>query len=121
MLNKLNRHTDAEIITEALITRFPENEDVWLDHSDISFIKEDFLEALTRLNEGWQKNPQSTALGYRKVAYLHAAGQHVEADDLLLRMMMNDFSGAEELEEYYPEIKSNLLYIDLKKQLGTKE
>ncbi|MFN9975940.1 MAG: tetratricopeptide repeat protein, partial [Phycisphaerae bacterium] len=37
MLKKLNRFADALEITRNLTERFPENEDVWIDHADLYF------------------------------------------------------------------------------------
>jgi tetratricopeptide (TPR) repeat protein len=116
VFKKQGHLAESEAITESLIVRFPENEDVWLDHSDVYYIKKDYAAALNAINEGWQKNPQSTALGYRKVAYLFASGKNEEGQELLFRMYLNDPEGADELEEYYPEIRNNLLYVDLRSQ-----
>lgn len=113
MLKKLKRIDEAEAITESLMTRFADNEDVWLDHSDVLFLKSDMLGAIKIINEGWQKVPQSTALGYRKVAYLLEAGLVADGQELLMRMYMNDKEGIQELVEYYPNIKNNLFYIDM--------
>lgn len=113
MLKKMKRYDESEAITESLITRFSDNEDVWLDHADVFFLKNDILGALKAINEGWQKIPQSSALGYRKVAYLLEAGLHAEAQDLLIRMYVNDKEELDELVEYYPKIKENTTYIDL--------
>ncbi|MDZ4823041.1 MAG: tetratricopeptide repeat protein [Flavobacteriales bacterium] len=115
-LQKLDRHDDAQAIMELLVTKHADNEDVWLDYSDIFFRKNEFEKAIQYLNEGWQKNPQSVALGFRKVAYLVAAGKQNEADELLLRMMMHDPEGSWELGQYYPTIKDNSLFIDLCRQ-----
>ena len=41
------------------------------------------------------------------------SGKTEEAQDLLLRMFMNDPEGTDELEEYYPAIKNNLFYVEL--------
>jgi tetratricopeptide (TPR) repeat protein len=113
VFKKQGHLAEAEAITETLVVRFPDNEDVWLDHSDLYFLKKDYNAALSAINEGWQKNPQSTAIGYRKVAYLLESGKTEEAQDLLLRMFMNDPEGTEELEEYYAAIKNNLFYVEL--------
>jgi len=113
MLKKMKRYDESEAITESLITRFSDNEDVWLDHADVFFLKNDMLGALKAVNEGWQKIPQSSALGYRKVAYLLEAGLHAEAQELLVRMYINDKDELNELVEYYPKIKENVTYIDL--------
>jgi tetratricopeptide (TPR) repeat protein len=122
IFKKMNHLAEAEAITETLILRFPENEDVWLDHSDIFYIKKDYETALAAINEGWQKNPQSTALGYRKVAYLKAAGKLEEGSELLLRLFQNDPEGAEELVEYFPQVKYDNLYQSLlREHLGKKK
>lgn len=118
ILKKIKHFAEAESITETLIARFPENEDVWLDHSDVFFQKGDFEDAVTAINEGWQKNPGSTALGYRKVAYLKAAGKHEEANEILLRLYNSDPETSEELEEYYPTITNDTFYIQLKSNSG---
>ena len=112
----MDRFAEAEAITESLIVRFPENEDVWLDHSDVLFEKGQIAQAIQIINEGWQKNPQSADLGYRKVAYLLELGEKQEAHELLFRMFMHDPEGLEELEEYYPNIKTDLLFIELTQQ-----
>jgi tetratricopeptide (TPR) repeat protein len=116
MLVKLGRLDEAEALTEVLVARFPENEDVWLDHSDVLFDKGQIGAAISAINDGWQKLPQSVSLGYRKVAYLMASGQKNEAQELLFRMFMNDPSGMDELEEYFPEISQDLLFIELMQQ-----
>jgi tetratricopeptide (TPR) repeat protein len=120
MLLKLKKVSEAEAITEMLVTRFPENEDVWMDHADVFFVKGEPKAALDIIDEGWNRNPQSSELGYRKVVYLLATGLKAEAEDLLLRLFRNDPEGLEEVESYYPEISSNLLYLELKRQLPAK-
>lgn len=116
MLLKLKQFNDALLLTQSLIVRFPDNEDVWLDHSDVIRQMGDIQGALQAINEGWSNCPQSAPIGYRKVAYLMAAGEHVNAHDLLLRMFTNDPEGMDELAEYYPEIKNDLLFVDLMRQ-----
>lgn len=113
IFKKRGHIAEAEAITESLVLRFPDNEDVWLDHSDVFFLKKDYSGALQVINEGWQKNPQSNDLGYRKVAYLFAAQRLEEARDLLLRLHANSPDGLEELEDYYPDIKNDLVYVEL--------
>ncbi len=116
-LKKLDRIDEAEAISEVLISRFADNEDVWLEHSDVFMERGNPEKALQILNEGWAKIPQSYELGYRKVAYLFEAGKKQEAEELLSRMMLNEPQGAEDLVEYYPEITSNLLFIELSRNL----
>ena len=112
-LKKLERWAEAEAITESLILRFPDNEDIWLDHSDIFFQREDYDKALEAINTGWQKCPQSHEIGFRKVAYLHKAGKISEADELLARLAITEPAGLKDLEEYYPEIAEHPLFIEL--------
>lgn len=116
MLLKLKRGDEALEITTQLVQRFPDNEDVWLDHSDVLYERGDVVAAIQAVNEGWTRNPQSVAIGYRKVAYLLHAGQVDEGRDLMLRMYMNDPEGLEELGEYYPPVRNDLLYVDLLRQ-----
>jgi len=113
MLKKLKEFVRARAITQALVSRFPDNEDVWIDHADIYFSMDDLQGALDMIQEGWQKIPNSAVIGYRKVAYLLESGKHAEAEELLLRLHANEPEGAEELAEYYPAIKNNLAYIEL--------
>ncbi|MFN0030672.1 MAG: tetratricopeptide repeat protein [Flavobacteriales bacterium] len=116
LLKKAERWDEAQSITESLTLRFPDNEDVWLDHSDIFFEKGELKKALHVLNEGWKKCPQSSELGYRKVAYLMEAGDDKEAEELLFRVFLHNADGLGELEEYYPEISRLALYTELLKQ-----
>jgi len=113
MLKKLEHYDDALDLTTSLIERFPDNEDVWIDHADIHFCNGDLQIALEMIQEGWQKIPNSAVIGYRKVAYLLESGKQAEAEDLLARLYANEPEGAVELAEYYPRIKENLTYIDL--------
>jgi tetratricopeptide (TPR) repeat protein len=113
MLKKLERFDEALEITRSLVTRFPDNEDVWIDHADIHFCKGDLNTALEMIQEGWQKIPNSAVIGYRKVAYLLESGKQLEAEDLLSRLYANEPEGATELAAYYPGIKNNLIYIHL--------
>ena len=113
VLKKVGHLAEAEAITETLVVRFPDNEDVWLDHSDLFFVQKNYNQAIAVINEGWQKNPQSSVLGYRKIAYLLASEKKEDAYDLMLRMHLNDPAGMEELVEYYPAIKDDLFYADL--------
>ncbi|MEZ4799104.1 MAG: tetratricopeptide repeat protein [Flavobacteriales bacterium] len=55
ILKKINHLAEAESITETLTARFPENEDVWLDHSDVYFIQKDYQKAIATINEGGRK------------------------------------------------------------------
>jgi tetratricopeptide (TPR) repeat protein len=112
-LKKMARVDEAEAIGESIITRFPENEDLWMDYSDIFILKGNYDKALEILNLGWQRCPQSHDIGYRKVAYLLQSGKIAEGEELLTRMVANDVGGLKELEEYYPEIKNNLLFVEL--------
>lgn len=116
LLKKLDRWDEAEAITELLISRFPENEDVWLDHSDLFFERGEVKKAIQILNEGWKKCPQSSELGYRKVAYLMEAGDTKEAEELLFRVFLHNPEGMEDLVEYYPEVTVLSLYAELIKQ-----
>lgn len=116
MLLKLKQFNDALLLTQSLIVRFPDNEDVWLDHSDVIRQTGDIQGALQAINEGWSNCPQSAPIGYRKVAYMMVAGERDNARELLLRMYLNDAEGMDELAEYYPEIKNDLLFIDLQRQ-----
>lgn len=116
-LVKMNRFEEAQTIMEWLISKYADTEDVWLDYSDLYYRKKETAKALDVLNDGWQKNPQSVALGFRKVVYLLELGKKNEGEELLMRMMMYDAEGAWELAQYYPAINNNQLYIDLCRQL----
>jgi tetratricopeptide (TPR) repeat protein len=117
-LKKLNRFDEAEAIAESIMGRFQENEDLWLDYSDIYFHRGEFDRALSIIQTGWQHCPQSNELGFRQVAYLMQAGKKIDAEELLFRMAMRHPEGLNDLEEYFPEIKQNLLFIELRKQLS---
>jgi tetratricopeptide (TPR) repeat protein len=112
-LKKLNRFDEAEVEAETLAARFPDNEDVWLDYSDIYFQKGDHGKAIDLINIGWQKCPQSNEIGYRKVAYLIAAGKTAEGEELMLRLASAAPEGLKDLEEYFPEITKNTLFAEL--------
>lgn len=112
-LKKLELWPEAEALTESLISRFPDNEDAWLEHSDIFFQRADVDKALEIINTGWQKCPQSHEIGYRKVVYLLEAGKKSEAEELLLRLSQSNPDGMLDIEEYYPEIKNNTLFAEL--------
>jgi tetratricopeptide (TPR) repeat protein len=116
-LKKLDRVSEAETIAETIITKFVENEDLWMDYSDIFFMRGEYDKALSTIQTGWQHCPQSNDLGFRQVAYLIQAGKTGEAEELMFRMAMRHAEGLNDLEEYFPEIKNNLLYIELRKQL----
>lgn len=116
-LKKLLRIEEAESIAESIIAKFPENEDLWMDYSDIYFMRGEYDKALNILQTGWQHCPQSNDLGFRQVAYLMQSGNKQEGEELMFRMAMRQPEGLNDLEEYYPEIKNNLLYVDLRKQL----
>jgi tetratricopeptide (TPR) repeat protein len=117
-LKKLNRLDEAEAIAESIMGRFQENEDLWLDYSDIYFHRGEFDRALSIIQTGWQHCPQSNELGFRQVAYLMQAGKKNDPEELLFRMSMRHPEGLNDLEEYFPEIKQNLLFIELRKQLS---
>lgn len=113
LLKKLGRLDEAETVMETVVARFQDNEDAWLDYSDVFFMKGDCVKALETLETGWQKCPQSNEIGYRKVAYLMHAGKKNEAEELLSRLAATAPAGLKDLAEYYPEIKSNLLFAEL--------
>jgi tetratricopeptide (TPR) repeat protein len=117
-LKKLNRLDEAESIAESIMGRFQENEDLWLDYSDIFFHRGEFDRALSIIQTGWQHCPQSNELGFRQVAYLMQSGKTIDAEELLTRMALRYPEGLRDLEEYFPEIKQNLLFIELSKQLS---
>jgi predicted Zn-dependent protease len=117
-LKKLNRLDEAEAIAESIMSKFQDNEDLWLDYSDIFSHRGEFDRALGIIQTGWQHCPQSNELGFRQVAYLIQAGKTTDAEELLFRMAMRFPEGLNELEEYYPEIKENLLFLELRKQLS---
>lgn len=112
----LNKLDEAKEMMEKLAVSHPDNEDVWLDYSNLFYTTGDYATALSVLNEGWSKNPGSTALGYRKVAYLMASGKSAEGEDLMMRMHMLWPEGLDELGTYYAAIKENLLFIELVQQ-----
>lgn len=112
-LKKLEQWSDAESITEVLVKRYADNEDTWMEHADIFFQRGDMLKALEVINQGWHHCPQSHEIGYRKVVYLMEAGKSNEAEELLLRLHEVNPEGMADMEEYYPEIKQNVLYADL--------
>jgi hypothetical protein len=45
------------------------------------------------------------------------SGKNTDAEELMFRMAMRHPQGLNDLEEYFPEIKKNLLYLELRKQL----
>jgi tetratricopeptide (TPR) repeat protein len=100
-------HIEFEAAAESLIARFPDNEDVWLDFSDLYFQKGDINKALEIIYFGWQKCPQSNEIGYRKVAYLISGGKISEAEELMFRLASAAPEGLKDLEEYFPEISKN--------------
>ncbi len=112
-LKKLGRLEEAEAIGEVCIIRFAENADLWLDYSDIFVQKEEVDKAIEIINTAWQKCPQSHEIGFRKVAYLMKSGRIAEAEELLLRLTASETEGLKELEEYYPEIKNNVLFAEI--------
>jgi len=116
-LKKLNRMDEAESIAETVIARFQENEDLWLDYSDIFFHRGEYDRALSIIQTGWQHCPQSNDLGFRQVVYLLLAGKTTDAEELMFRMAMRHPQGLNDLEEYFPDIRQNLLYVELRKQL----
>jgi len=112
-MKKLEMWTEAETITESLVAKFADNEDTWLEYSDIFFQRNDANKALEIINIGWQNCPQSYEIGYRKVIYLMEAGKKGEAEELLLRLSQSNPDGMNDMEEYYPEIKNNPLFAEL--------
>lgn len=116
-LKKLQRLDEAQSIAESVISKFMDNEDLWLDYSDIFFMRGEYDKALNSIQTGWQYCPQSNDLGFRQVAYLIQSGKTGEAEDIMFRMAMRHPEGLNDLEEYFPEIKNSLLYLDLRKQL----
>jgi tetratricopeptide (TPR) repeat protein len=117
-LKKLNRLDEAEAIAVSIMGKFQDNEDLWLDYSDIFFHRGEFDRALSIIQTGWQHCPQSNDLGFRQVAYLVQSGRNSDAEELMFRMAMRHPEGLNDLEEYFPEIKQNLLFIELRKQLS---
>lgn len=112
-LKKLEMWSEAEVITENLVTRFADNEDTWLEYSDIFFQRGAIDKALEIINIGWQNCPQSHEIGYRKVVYLLEAKKVAEAEELMLRLNQSNPDGMQDIEEYYPEIKNNTLFAEL--------
>lgn len=112
-LKKTDKWEEAEQITQQLIGKYPDNEDAWLEHSDIYFQRGEHKEALDIINTGWQHCPQSHEIGYRKAIYLLDLGKKSEAEELLLRLSETSPDGLNDLEEYYPEIKNNTLFAEL--------
>ncbi|HEY8404362.1 MAG TPA: tetratricopeptide repeat protein [Flavobacteriales bacterium] len=112
-LKKLELWSEAESITEILIKRFADNEDAWMEHADIFFQRGETHRALEFINQGWQHCPQSYEIAYRKVVYLFETGKNNEAEELLLRLHESYPEGMADMEEYYPEIKRNVLYAEL--------
>jgi tetratricopeptide (TPR) repeat protein len=112
-LKKLGRLDEAEAIGEAAVAAYPENEDLWIDYSDVFVELDQVARALELINIGWQNCPQSNEIGYRKVAYLFMSGKNAEAEELMLRLHTANPDGMKDLEEYYPEIRTNLLFVEL--------
>ena len=59
------------------------------------------------------KSNKTGELQARHVAYLYMAGKTIEADQHLMSLAQQQPAMLQELKDYYPEIKSNLLFIDL--------
>lgn len=112
-MKKLEMLSEAELVTENLIQRFSDNEDVWLEYADIFFQRDEKERALDVINMGWDKCIQSYEIGYRKVIYLLALGKMAEAEDLLLRLSQSYPEGLADLEDYYPKIADNQLFAEL--------
>lgn len=112
-LKKLERFAEAEAIGESCIVLFPDNEDIWLDYSDVFAQQGDIQKAMDIINTGWQNCPQSNDIGYRKVAYLMMTGKTAEGEELMLRLHATNPEGLKELEDYYPEIRTNLLFVEI--------
>lgn len=116
-LKKLEHWDEVEVLTQSLIKRFPDNEDVWLEYSDVFFKKDDAKSALDTLLTGLEHCPKSDEIHFRKVAYLMALGRITEAEELMFFLAQTKNNNLSEIEDYYPEIRNNLVFIELSNKL----
>lgn len=113
VLKKSGETGRAKTIALGLTERFSENEDVWMDYADLFFSAGEMDQALDVLKEAWQKIPNSNPIGYRRVACLLASGKTAEGEELMSRLAGSDPAGLDELAEYYPPVRQNMLFVEL--------
>ena len=110
---KLDRLEEAESNMNDMLTKHADNEDVWIDATELYAHQEKWEQCFQLVQEGLMKSNKTGELQARHVAYLYMAGKTIEADQHLMSLAQQQPAMLQELKDYYPEIKSNLLFIDL--------
>jgi tetratricopeptide (TPR) repeat protein len=113
MLKKQERWEEAEAILTPLMTKHRDNEDVWMEYADLLYLRDDVRGALATTRQANHAFPTCTELKFRLLAYLYIAGQQTEAEELLVRLVIESPEGLDDFVEYFPEIRSYPLFIEL--------
>ncbi|MFM7814272.1 MAG: tetratricopeptide repeat protein [Flavobacteriales bacterium] len=110
---KLDRFEEAESNMNEMLTRHPDNEDVWIDAGDLYAQQFKWDICFQLVDEGLHKSRKTDELQARYVAYLYMSGSMAKADEHLVLLANQHPEMLVELSDYYPEIKENILFIDL--------
>ncbi len=113
MLKKQERWEDAENIIQPLMAKHRDNEDVWMEYADLHYLRDDVRSALAMTRQANHAFPDSVELKFRLLAYLYISGLTTEAEELLVRLVIEHPEGLEDFVEYFPEIREYPLFIEL--------
>ena len=104
---------EAQVAYKKVTELDPENNEIWLDYSDIFYEQGDTEKAIKIINEGIKKQPGNADLLFRITVYNIAGGLYNDAYDLFELGLQTDFEKHHLLFDYAPELKSNTMLIDL--------
>ncbi len=113
MLKKQERWEDAENVLQPLMAKHRDNEDVWMEYADLHYLRDDVRGALAMTRQANHAFPQCVELKYRLLAYLYISALTSEAEELLVRLVIEHPDGLEDFIEYFPEIREYPLFIEL--------
>ncbi|NNE55315.1 MAG: tetratricopeptide repeat protein [Flavobacteriales bacterium] len=90
-------------VFEALVQEDSNCIDGWINLSDCHVARGHHEQALERVENGLNENPDHPTLLYRKVAYMHLLNKKKEALLLLRHLAEQEPDGLTELLTYYPD------------------
>ncbi|MFM1932859.1 MAG: hypothetical protein RL226_2162 [Bacteroidota bacterium] len=112
-LKKMGLNEEAISVYEGAVHLENDNEELWLDYSDVYARQLNFNMALITLQDGMAYIKDSTELKYREVTYRYHNGERKEAYALLESLLADEYEKSQSLLEYSPELMEDQVVIQL--------